>query len=412
MKDFLIKLKNDKHDEIKRTKEMIQASEDVNEVRALGETLDSLKSELDELEAKIEEVEKEENGASEEERSFNPLATYGQNGGTPEMRNIDKNDTMEYREAFMNFVCRGVDMPAEVRADAITKTGDVGAVIPTSIMNEIVQKLESYGEVYSRVRKLNVQGGVAFPILSIKPTATWITADAGSSESSKQKIDANASVTFNYYGLECKISQTLLVNVTTIDAFQALFATLATEAIIKAIEIAIIAGSGSGQMTGITVDSRVPSGNKITMTPTEFTTWDGWKKKVFGKMAKAYRNGCFIMAQGTFDGYIDGMVDQNGQPIGRVNYGIADGEVYRFGGKEVLTVEDDVIANYDDAKTGDVVGVFVNLKDYAINSNMELKVVKWEDHDTNEIKNKAILICDGKLVDANGVIIIKKGAEG
>lgn len=410
MKDFLNKLIASKNDEIKRTKEMIQASEDVNEVRSLGETLDALKSELEELEAKVEEVEAEENVVEEveEERSFNPLATYGQNGGTPEMRNIDKNDTMEYREAFMNFVCRGVAMPAEVR----TTTADAGAVIPTSIMNEIVQNLESYGEVYSRVRKLNVQGGVEIPILSIKPTATWITANTATSESDKQKLQANTSVTFNYYGLECKISQTLLVNVTTIDAFQALFVTLATEAIIKAIEVAIIAGTGNGQMLGIAVDTRVPSGNKVTMTPTEFTTWDGWKKKVFGKMKKAYRNGCFIMAQGTFDGYIDGMVDGNGQPIGRVNYGIADGEVYRFGGKEVLTVEDDVIANYDDASTGDVVGVFVNLKDYAINSNMELTVAKWVDQDTNEIKNKAILICDGKLVDANGVIVIKKGAEG
>ena len=411
MKDFLNKLIESKKDEIKRTKEMIQASEDANEVRSLGETLDAFKSELEELEAKLEEVEAEEDVVEEvveEERSFNPLATYGQNGGTPEMRNIDKNDTMEYREAFMNFVCRGVAMPMEMR----TTTADAGAVIPTSIMNEIVQNLESYGEVYSRVRKLNVQGGVEIPILSIKPTATWISANTGTSESEKQKLDAKTSVSFNYYGLECKISQTLLVNVTTIDAFQALFVTLATEAIIKAIEIAIIAGTGNGQMLGIAVDTRVPSGNKVTMAPSEFATWEGWKKKVFGKMKKAYRNGCFIMAQGTFDGYVDGMVDKNGQPIGRVNYGIADGEVYRFGGKEVLTVEDDVIANFDDASNGDVVGIFVNLKDYAINSNMELKVVKWEDHDTNEIKNKAILICDGKLVDANGVIVIKKGAEG
>lgn len=407
MKDFLNKLIASKNEEIKRTKEMIQASEDVNEVRALGETLDALKGELDELEAKVEEVEAEENGV-EEERSFNPLATYGQNGGTPEMRNIDKNDTMEYREAFMNFVCRGVAMPMEMR----TSSADAGAVIPTTVMNEIVQNLESYGEVYSRVRKLNVQGGMNIPILSIKPTATWISADTATSESDKQKLDAKSSVSFNYYGLECKISQTLLVNVTTIDAFQALFVTLATEAIIKAVEVAIIAGTGNGQMTGITVDTRVPSGNKVTMAPSEMASWDGWKKKVFGKMKKAYRNGCFIMAQGTFDGYVDGMVDKNGQPIGRVNYGITDGETYRFGGKEVLTVEDDVIANFDDASNGDVVGVFVNLKDYAINSNMELKVVKWEDHDTNEIKNKAILICDGKLVDANGVIVIKKGAEG
>lgn len=409
MKDFLSKLIEAKKAEIKRTKEMIQTSEDVNEVRSLGESLDTLNSELNELETKFAEA--DEPGAMEG-RSFNPLATYGQNAGAQVQRNVDQNDTMEYREAFMNFVCRGVAIPAEVRADTTTKTGDAGAVIPTTIMKEIVQNLESYGEVYSRVRKLNVQGGVAIPILSIKPTATWITANTATSESEKQKLEAKSSVTFNYYGLECKISQTLLVNVTTLDMFQSLFVTLATEAIIKAIEIAIISGDGSGKMTGITVDTRVPSGNKVTMTPTEFTSWDGWKKKVFGKMKKAYRNGTFIMAQGTFDGYIDGMVDQNGQPIGRVNYGIADGEVYRFGGKEVLTVEDDVIANYDDASTNDVVGVFVNLKDYAINSNMELKVVKWEDHDTNEIKNKAILICDGKLVDPNGVILIKKGAEG
>ena len=409
MKDFLSKLIEAKKAEIKRTKEMIQTSDDVNEVRSLGESLDTLNSELNELETKFAEA--DEPGAMEG-RSFNPLATYGQNAGAQVQRNVDQNDTMEYREAFMNFVCRGVAIPAEVRADTTTKTGDAGAVIPTTIMKEIVQNLESYGEVYSRVRKLNVQGGVGIPILSIKPTATWITANTATSESEKQKLEAKSSVTFNYYGLECKISQTLLVNVTTLDMFQSLFVTLATEAIIKAIEIAIISGDGSGKMTGITVDTRVPSGNKVTMTPTEFTSWDGWKKKVFGKMKKAYRNGTFIMAQGTFDGYIDGMVDQNGQPIGRVNYGIADGEVYRFGGKEVLTVEDDVIANYDDASTNDVVGVFVNLKDYAINSNMELKVVKWEDHDTNEIKNKAILICDGKLVDPNGVILIKKGAEG
>ena len=127
-------------------------------------------------------------------------------------------------------------------------------------------------------------------------------------------------------------------------------------------------------------------------------------------MKKSYRNGIFLMAQSTFDAYIDGMVDKNGQPIGRVNYGIDGGETYRFGGKTVMTVEDDVISAYDDASTGDVVAIFINPTDYAINSNMSLSVVKWTDNDTNTIKNKAILICDGKLVDANGVLIIKKGA--
>ena len=39
-----------------------------------------------------------------------------------------------------------------------------------------------------------------------------------------------------------------------------------------------------------------------------------------------------------------------------------------------------------------------------------MQTVKWVDHDTNEIKNKCILICDGKLLDPNGVLVIKKGA--
>ena len=376
----------------------IEKAETVEEVRSLGAEKERVQSAINEARNQLTSL--------EAQNGLNPLDTFGQRGAEP-AKNVDKCDTAEYREAFMNFVCRGTAIPMELRAT--TNTGDASATIPTTLINEIVQNLEAYGEIYSRVRHLNVQGGVQIPVLSLKPTATWISANTGTSESDANKLDAKTSVVFNYYGLECKISQTLLANVTTIDAFQALFVPLATEAIIKALEIAIVKGSGTGEALGITVDTRVPSKNVVTLTAEEFGAWDGWKKKVFGKMKKAYRNGCFIMAQGTFDGYIDGMVDGNGQPIARVNYGIADGETYRFGGKEVLTVEDDIITAYEDASTGDVVGVFVNLKDYAVNSNMEFKVVKWEDHDTNEVKNKTIVICDGKLVDPNGVIVIKKG---
>lgn len=322
---------------------------------------------------------------------------------------VDKFASEEYRTAFMNFVCRGVAIPAEYRNDAITTTTDASAAIPTTILNEIVKELKSYGNIYAQVRKLNIQGGVKIPILSIKPKATWITADSGTKESDKQKIEANTSISFSYYGLECKIAQTLLVNVTTLDMFQELFTSLAVEAIAEALDIAIIKGDGNGEPTGVTVDTRVPAGNKITLSADEIKSWSDWKKKVFAKMKKSYRNGKFFMAQATFDGYIDGMVDDHGQPIGRVNYGIDGAENYRFGGKDVETVEDDIITAYDDADSGDVIAVFFKPTDYAINSNLEMQTVKWIDHDTNELKNKVILIADGKLVDPNGVIIIKKG---
>lgn len=410
MKDKLLKLLNAKQEQRQALNTSMIEAETKEERAAIGETLDALGNEIAELKTMLTEIdEPASSAASEDERSY--VHTGGaefRNGNPHASKNSDPCDTNEYRQAFMNFVARGKAIPAELRAT--TTTTDSAAAIPTTILNEIVSKLEVYGNIFSKVRKLNVQGGVAIPVLSLKPTATWITADTGTAEGSDQKIEAKTSVTFNYYGLECKVSQTLLTNITTIDAFQKLFVELAVEAIAKALDVAIISGTGTGQPTGVTVDTRVPAANVITLSPTEFKSWSGWKKKIFAAIGKAYRSGTFYMAQGTFDGYIDGMTDNNGQPIGRVNYGIDGEEIYRFGGKAVETTEDAVLKSYDSASTGDVVAVFFNPLDYVINSNMEMQVTKWTDHDTNEIKNKVLLIADGKLADPNGVIVIKKGA--
>lgn len=358
-------------------------------------------------------------------RSFTPAdVTPAQTNAAPQMVKInnfggqtahtDPSETNEYRTAFMNFVCRGTEIPADLRASvapmlnvaATTTTTDAGAVIPTTIAREIIKQMKTYGELYAKIRKLNVQGGIEFPILTLKPTASWI----GESKSSDdQKLEAKTKVSFSYYGLECKIAQTLLAAVVTFEEFQQMFTQLAVEAIVAAKEKAIISGTGSGQFLGITKDTRVPAKNVVTLTPDEFTSYSAWKKKVMAKIPKAYRKGEFVMAQGTFDGYIDGMVDANGQPIGRVNYGIDGEENYRFCGKTVDTVEDDVIPSYDDAAAGDVVAVFFNPNDYAENSNGSFSTVKWTDHDDNTVKTKVLHICDGKLLDPNGVIIIKKG---
>ena len=318
----------------------------------------------------------------------------------------DRYDTPEYRNAFMEYVCRGTPIPVELRANETTSTTDASAVIPTTTLAEIIRKLDSYGAIYAKTRKLNIQGGVRVPILTLKPTASWV----GEGASDDQKIKSDAYVSFSYFGLECKIAQTLLASVVTYDAFQREFVPLSVEAIIKALEKGMFIGTGAGQMTGVLKDNRVPTENTITISAADFGTWSGWKKKIFSKMKKAYRNGEFIMAQGTFDGYIDGMTDETGQPIGRVNYGIDNGETYRFGGKLVETVEDDIIAGYDEAAVGDVIAVFLNPSDYGVNSNMQMTVVKWTDQDKNVVKNKCLIICDGKLLDPNGVLIIKKGA--
>ena len=398
-------------------------TQDINELRSINSQIDEINGDIADINEQIADLDAEPRGAAEpvaevtpdatpaagEARGvlasgYNPIARFSTPAADPV---VDAYDTKEYRTAFMEYMCRGTVIPAELRAT--TTTADASSVIPTTVLNEIIQKMDTYGNIWNKVRKINVQGGVEIPILSVKPTAQWITETQASPD---KKISANTKISFSYYGLECKVAQTILVNVVSLTMFENLFATLVVEAMVRALEEAIIKGSGSGQPTGITVDSRVPEANVITMTEAQFSKWNEWKKRVFAKMAKAYRSGIFIMAQSTWDAYIDGMVDTTGQPIGRVNYGIADGgENYRFGGKTVETVEPTLVKDFETAETGDVVAIFVNLNDYIVNTNMQITTTRWIDNDGNEIKNKALMMCDGKLADPNGVLIIKKAAN-
>ncbi len=408
--------------------------EDIAELRSINSEILALNDELAELRSMIADAEKKEAGEQKSQkeegkefRSEQPvepnvipegllrvLGTYA----ADEKRSKTSEDyfaSVEYRKAFAEFAKTG-KVTQELRmgdqpADTFTSTDDVSAVIPTTILNEIIEKLEVYGHIFKRVRKLNIQGGVQVPILTLRPVARWIGEDT---PSERQKAQANQSVSFNYYGLEVKLAQSLLAQTVSLSMFEGQLTELVVEAMVIAIDKAVISGKGgtSGQALGITEDGRIPKKQVIELTSEEFQSWNGWKRKVFAKMPLAYKGGAvFVMASGTFEGYIDGMVDTTGQPIGRVNHGITDGPQERFGGKEVILVEDDVIANYDDADKGDVVAIYGNLRNYAFNSNLSMRLYRYMDHDTNQWVNKAILIGDGKVLDPNGFVIIKKGAE-
>lgn len=424
MKEFLKKLLKQKEEKRAALRQKGDKSENVQEVRSIIGEIEEIDKEIAELRQQIDALPDDPvaggNTPPAKGRSQVPAGDVGASGmaqilasfGMQQQRSVEPDDpygTLEYRKAFMAFAVRGEVKP-ELRADAQTTTSDVSAVIPTTILNEVIKKLEVRGRVWSRVRKLNIKGGVDVPILSVKPVATWITE---TTPSDRQKVVANTKVSFNYYGLECKVAVSLLADTVTLDGFESLVIDLIVEAMIKALENAIISGSGSGQPLGITKDNRVPTTQVVTLDETEIVDYQPWKKKVFSKMPLAYKAGAvFFMASGTFETYIDGMVDQQGQPIGRVNFGITNGIQERFAGKEVILVEDDLIAPYDTAADDDVVAIFCDLGNYAVNSNMQMTLFRYLDHDTNQWVDKAILIADGKLLDPNGVVIIKKATSG
>lgn len=407
-----------------------EASSDVQELRTLNAELDVVNEEIRGLQEMLANIPDEPAAPQTTPQTTPPSATTERTaavtGDVPgmvvsnakgqESRTAAPKDpfgTLEYRQAFMDFCKTGTlaeefrKIQPETRDNAMTGAADVTAIIPSTILREIIREAKIYGQIFSRVRLLNIKGGVTVPILGLKPTATRI---GETPTSEKKKVQVNTNVSFNYYGLECKVSTSLLAETVTLEGFEELVKDLIGEAMIKATESEIISGDGDNKCLGITQDPRVPNANKITLTADEIGDWAAWKQKVFAKMPLAYKAGAtFLMASGTWEGYIDGMVDANGQPVGRTNYGISDGPQERFGGKEVIQVEDDLISPYDDAGANEVIAIYCNLKNYAINSNLQMMMFRYFDHDSNEWVDKAILINDGKLLDPYGVVIIYKG---
>lgn len=374
--------------------------------------LDELEKELKALDAEKQELERREQiaaGIQTGTVQTRTLATTGQ----PETRTEDKEDkfeSKEYRKAFMDYVTRGVKSDIlEFRADAVTGTGDIGAVIPTTILNKIVEKMEDVGRIWSRVTKTSVQGGVQIPVSTAKPTATWVSAGT---MSEKQKKTVNGTISFSYHKLQCRVAVELVAGTVALSVFEATISNNIAEAMVKALEEAIISGSGTGEPLGITKDTGIPAAQVIEVAAADFSKYKTWTT-LMGKVPRSYRSGVvLIMNDADWNTHIVGMVDNNGQPVARVTYGL-DGTIQeRFLGREVIPVEE-LLPSIDTAAVGDVVGILVRLEDYMVNSNMAITYRKYFDENTDEWISKSTMIADGKLADPNGVVLIKvKAAAG
>lgn len=331
----------------------------------------------------------------------------------PDVKVIEPDDpfaTEAYNRAFKDRIQRGIPIPDEFkqyRADQFTTVAaDAGDVVPTNLMNRIVQEEDVYGELYNRVSKSSYPGGIAIPTADINPEASWIT-EAATSEDLKIGTDDN--IVFGYYGLEVKLAQSILSQAVTLSAFQDQFVRSATRAMVKAKEKGILSGTGSSQMLGVLNDTRVQAGQKLSMGTDDVSTWTGWSK--FNASIKlAYRRGVLIMNKGTWDTYIDGMVDSAGQPVARVNYGIEGQAPYRFRGTDVLLVDDYLLPDFDTASNSAAFAVFMDPADYLINSPLPLRTNRWTDYDNNVVKLQMVEFLDGKLVSPFGVRILTKAS--
>lgn len=407
----------------------VQTSTDAAEVRELTARAEEINDDIEDINAELAAIAEEEaraaaQAAENEKRDsvpanaklVNPVSMGGASFSAPEKReDEDVYASLEYRKAFKEYVQRGTAIPASFeQRQAAANTNSLGAIIPTTILNELTNEIRKvYGNLYAKVRKLNIPGGVKIPVGKLQATFKWITEKT---VSPRQDAGSTETVEFSYNVGEIRVAETLLASIVTLDLFEREVVQIMLKAFLQAMDIGIVKGTGNGQMLGILNDSRVPVANVVSFTAAEINDWTKWRKKFFSKLPLGYRAGDFIFPLSTVESYLETMADSNNNPIFRqatgleVNDGDAVAPNGRFFGRVIDVVEPDVIGDFDDASNGDVVGVFWQPNEYAINSNMQFGMKRFFDEETNEWVNKMLVVVDGKLVNPEGVWLIKKSA--
>lgn len=307
-------------------------------------------------------------------------------------------DSVDYRKAFMNYVVKGVPLASEyVNQSEVTKTTDAGAVIPTTVLNRILEKIESVGMILPLVTRTAYKGGLTIPTSSVKPTASWVAEGAGSDTQKK----TTGTVTFAYHKLRCAVAVSLEMDTMALSAFETALINNVSEAMIKAIETAIIKGTGTGQPKGILTETVVTGQNVDIANGSSITYADLCDMEA--KLPLAYESGAvWCMTKATFMKIL-GMVDSNGQPIARINYGIGGKPERTILGRTVVL--NDYMSSFAASVDKDTVIAFLfDFKDYILNTNLNITIKKYEDNTTDDIVTKAIMLIDGKVIDKNSYV--------
>ena len=404
MREYLEKRQNAL--EAKRTKliERSQKSESLDEVRAINDELMDIAQEMRDITDQLNKLETRAVNADVHSQTVGSFKA-------PEARQENNPlASVEYRTAFMKYVTTGEAIPAEFRAGGAIDSVDTGAAIPITVVNEIINTVRKrYGSLYSRVRKVNVKGGVEFPVGALQATFKWVQEKT---VSPRQDIGKLGKVSFGYHVAEIRIAQSFLSSVVTLDAFETEIVRVIAVAYMQAMDYAIVNGTGNGQPLGIKNDARVT--NVVTLTAADMGDWTAWKKKFFAKLQLGYGAGDFIFAKSTVVTYLETMADANNRPIFReatglvVGSGDADMPAGEFFGRYVSLVEPDILPDFDTANANDVIGIFYQPEEYAINENQGFTMRRYFDEETNEWVDKALVIVDGKVLNPNGIWLIKK----
>ena len=193
------------------------------------------------LENKIKEAQERANQFKGDKTMEDKLKKFDE-----KMTRDEARETAEYRSAFLKRL-QGRQLTAEETRAMTSSDGSAGAAIPTHTMDMIIGQLTEKSTLLGDVTVLNIPELISIPRENVVNDASWIAED-GDSDS---KDDSLTNISLSAYKLIRTIKITAKVSAMSIDAFEKWIVSVMTRKMLKAIENAIVNGTGANQPTGL-----------------------------------------------------------------------------------------------------------------------------------------------------------------
>lgn len=168
-------------------------------------------------------------------------------------------DTKEYRNAFLKTLvgqqlnevekdAYNVAMKeAEKRNDEYNTSSNAAAVLPTTMLNEIIKKARTMGGLMAECRAFAVPTKIAIPVGTPGSKASWHT-EGAAVETEKATV---TNITFDGYEIIKIFSISAKVRKMSISAFESYLVDELTACVMECIADALVNGDGSGEGTGL-----------------------------------------------------------------------------------------------------------------------------------------------------------------
>ena len=310
---------------------------------------------------------------------------------------MEYTNSVAYRKSFMNYVKNGQINREFINADSNTLTSDVSVVIPQIVLDQIVYKIQD-SELLKAITRTSYKAGVAVGVNSVKPQATWV-AEGASSDKQKSAV---AQIVFANYKLRCAVSMSLEVAELSLPAFEAMLVAQIAEALQKALEEAVVKGTGVGMPKGL---SQETASETVTLDAVNRLTYEKVCEIEGAIKAENDKDSIYIMNKKTFFNMLD--VQENGGQVVASMHTDVDGKVKRFIFGRPVVFTNFLPSNTDANADALPIAIVVNPKDYVLNTSYQLVTKKYEDQDTDDQVIKAIMLADGKLLTTDSLIFVE-----